>query len=361
MRILVILLLLGIITYYIYHLYSHTENLTNKLNLTVNKTATEIIETVEERMNDIDTKLLEIENLVNSKLDNCCKKVNDVYSMQNKVNEITKMNNQSILYQINQYDEEINDFEPNNKQTIFNSVEQPSISPQGGVDNSKYFIKHNKKTNDKEMFYMSSNKNADKKSSSLSSTSSNEKKSTDSKVNNITENTTENTTENLKEILNENNTQNNIFSNLQTKKNNLCIVKDNISLENNSNLDQFINSLPDKIADNFFKNKQSESIILEMNTDNVKPCKVEVSTPKFKNAMKILNENNIIKNNSFNKLNELKNENELSSINDTDSDNLNIDNFSKNYQYINMIELGENILFSNFPNKQNNTKIIELN
>ena len=92
----------------------------------------------------------------------------------------------------------------------------------------------------------------------------------------------------------------NIFSNLykNNKKTNLKIVKDNISVDNESNLEQFINSLPDKIVDNFFqKNKDNHdtgSIILEMNSDVVKPCEVETSSPKFANAMKILNETNII-------------------------------------------------------------------
>jgi hypothetical protein len=134
---------------------------------------------MEEHFDDLNDKIDSMEELINSKLLECQKKVNDLYSMQNKVNEITKMNNQSIINQINQYDEEIDDVNKNNQ--VFNSIEN-SLSPSGPVGfvgsvgsvglnipnshnqnnltnpaNFRCFVKLNDvRQEDKEMFYMSS-------------------------------------------------------------------------------------------------------------------------------------------------------------------------------------------------------------
>ena len=209
----------------------------------------------------------------------------------------------------------------------------------------------------------------------------------------------------------------NIFSNLykNNKKTNLKIVKDNISVDNESNLEQFINSLPEKIVDNFFqknkKNKENNennengSIILEMNSDDVKPCEVEKSSPKFANAMKILNETNVIKNNSYNKLNELSkktqnisninnnfdshnNKNEDNNINNTKSNkesdsetdsetdsesdlesksnsenNTSNSSLNNEKQFDNFVDLGGNsFVFADFAKKSaKQNKVVELN
>lgn len=382
-------------------MYSFNTFIVNKSTSTIVDNFEDKFEDLTDKLTDIETKLQSLEDLVNVKLDGCYKKVNDVYSMQNKVNEITKMNNQSILHQINQYDEEINDFDQNQKGANFNSIET-SISPKGGFDklNNKCFIKHNTKNQDKEMFYMSSlNKNELKSKnktdlSKLSETSNQQLKEVKKNNNDLISTSSSSKTEKTDKSKNskKNEAEGNIFSNLygNNKKLNLRIVKDNLSLDNDSDLEQFINSLPENIVDGFFeKNKLGEksngSVILEMNSNTVKPYKVETSSPKFANAMKILNETNIIKNNSYNKLNEIatKIENSTSvstssskkssstskdsnSTNETSNScedgNIIMDDFGQTFAYTNVVELnGSNIIFGEMPHKQNRTKIVELN
>lgn len=413
-------------------MYSFNTHIVNKSTATMVDNMEDKFEDLNDKISDIDAKLQAIEDLINVKLDVCYKKVNDVYSMQNKVNEITKMNNQSIIHQINQYDEEINDFDNNQKQAIFNSVET-SMSPKGGFDklNNKCFIKHNIKNQDKEMFYMSSmNKNGlnsknktemtnlsetstkpeqlkisvnylknlnnlENSSTSSNIKSSNSKKKslsennkTNSSTSKITKESTKDTTTSHEKINDSN--EDNIFTNLYTnnKKGNLRIIKDNLSLENDSNLEHIINSLPENIVDNFFEKKISGSdfkenngtVILEMNSSTVKPYKVETKSPKFANAMKILNETNIIKNNSYNKLNEFINNSDRSSNKSTtssqntsntksnsndssnDSNDNDINDFGQTFQFANITEFNtDNVIFANLSHSQNKTKIIELN
>jgi len=399
-RILLIIILLGVSIYYIYKMYSFNTFIVNKSTSTIVDNVEDKFEDLTDKLTEIETKLQSLEDLLNVKLDVCYKKVNDVYSMQNKVNEITKMNNQSIIHQINQYDEEINDFDPNQKGANFNSIET-SMSPKGGFDklNNKCFIKHNTKNQDKEMFYMSSlNKNELKSKnktdlSKLSETSNQQEfKNNNDLIKPSTSSKTEKTNKSKNSQKNE--AEGNIFSNLygNNKKSNLRIVKDNLSLDNDSDLEQFINSLPENIVDGFFeKNKLGEksngSVILEMNSNNVKPYKVKTSSPKFANAMKILNETNIIKNNSYNKLNEIatkidnsstistssskkssstsKDSNNISAnetSNSSQDNNIIMDDFGQTFTYTNVVELnGSNIIFGEMPHKQNRTKIVELN
>jgi hypothetical protein len=243
-------------------MYSFNTYIVNKSTSSIIDNMDDKFDDINDKVSDIETKLQQIEDLINVKLDVCYKKVNDVYSMQNKVNEITKMNNQSIIHQINQYDEEINDFEQNQKQAIFNSVE-PSMSPQGGFDklNNKCFIKHNTKNQERDMFYMSSiNKNELNSKNKLEtssfsetstkpeqlkpkntflynndiSTSSRLSKNTKSSSNKSKEKSKK-SSEKLNSINNEDNhssKEGNIFTNLYSnnKKPNLRIVKDNVSL-----------------------------------------------------------------------------------------------------------------------------------
>jgi len=165
-RIILIILLLSVSIYYIYKLYSYNAFIVDKSTRLINDNIDDKFEDLDNKLSEIDLKLQSIENLVNHKLDVCYKKVNDVYSLQNKANEINKMNNQSINRQMNQYDEEIEDLEINQKNAIYNSIETSISQPQLQHNkfenfNNQCFIKHNNiKNKERELFYMSSlNKN----------------------------------------------------------------------------------------------------------------------------------------------------------------------------------------------------------
>jgi hypothetical protein len=364
-------------------MYSFNTNIINKSSENIVENFDDKFEdfkdNFDEKITEIDNKLQNIENLINVKLEICYKKVNDVYSLQNKVNEITKMNNQSIIHQINQYDEEIDDNEnnENNKQNnIYNSLET-SMSPQSKLDNlnNKCFIKHNNtKNQDREMFYMSSLNKNDFQSKNIMTNKTSDI-NLNKNFNNIVElNSTTSTSNNnsKKSNKNLNNNENNIFNNL-SKKNNLKIVKDNISIDNQSNLEDFINSLPVNIMENFFhKNKDlHSSVILEMNSDDVKPCELKTDSPKFNNAMKILNETNIIKNNSQNKLNELNDKVSNTLKTETDnSENTSSNTSSKtssnksisNSKTSSFSEKNNVFIFSDLPKKSLlKNKVVELN
>ncbi len=375
----------------------------------LDKSTRSIIDKMDDKFEDIDVKLASIENLINHKIELCYKRVNDVYSMQNKANEINKMNNQSINRQINQYDEENDDIDINQKNAVYNSIET-SMSPHSRFEkfNNQCFIKHNNiKNKEREMFYMSSlNKNEfqSKNKTELSNTSSASTSSKKTELNKtkilnsnkvITCSSTSSSSKSHKNISNnmdtlskiqnlENKSNDNvIFDNLykKNKKPNIRIVKDNISLENDSNLEEFINSLPENVIENFFQKNNininntadvKSNVILEMNSETVKPYKVEITSPKFANAMKILNETNFIKNNSYNKLNEL-NENNInndsnnnktttnSSDNSSNTSELNINNIGENIKFINIMDFNRtNFIFADILQKQNNEKIVEL-
>lgn len=388
-------------------MYSFNAYIVEKSSRVIVDNMDDKFEDIEDKFSDIDTKLQTIENLINLKLEVCYKRVNDIYSMQNKANEINKMNNQSINRQINQYDEEIEDIDINQKNAVFNSLET-SVSPHSKFEkyNNQCFIKHrDTKKPDRDMFYMSSlnknefqSKNKTEHSTTSVDTSLSKKAEqikTDylNKNKEITCSTTSTTSTNKsaskKQNVENKSSENNVFENIykNNKKQNIRIVKDNISLENDSNLEEFINSLPENVVDSFFqKNKANpdlsiatdtkSNVILEMNSETVKPYKVETSSPKFANAMKILNETNFIKNNSHNKLNELNEKDEkhessdnTSSTNNIDntsnSDNfeseMNIDEFAKNINFVKIMDLaGTNIIFKDIFQKPNNEKIVEL-
>jgi hypothetical protein len=379
-------------------MYAFNSHIVSKATETIVDNMDDKFEDIDDKFSEIDTKLQSIEDLINIRLEVCYKKVNDIYSLQHKVNEITKMNNQSIIHQINQYDEEIEDVDVNRHNTIYNSQET-SMSPQSKINNlnNKCFIKHTSaKNQDREMFYMSSmNKNEinsrektktkpsensetstepeaikeNIKYKDLSSTLSSHQKNKNDKSSNSK------SSEKMANNKTTNNLSNddNIFSNLykNNKKTNLKIVKDNISVDNESNLEQFINSLPEKIVDNFFQknkknidNNDTSSIILEMNSDVVKPCEVETSSPKFANAMKILNETNVIKNNSYNKLNELsKKTQNISNINNNfdSNNNKNDDNNINNTKYNKEPDSETESDSESESNSENNTSNSSLN
>lgn len=390
-RILLIIILLGVSLYYIYKMYSYNAYILDKSTRNIIDNIDDKYEDLDDKISDIDIKLQSIENLLNVKLEFCYKRVNDIYSIQNKINEINKMNNQSINRQFNQYDEEIEDFDNGNKQQICNSLET-SISPQSKFDNlnNKCFIKHNNKNQEKEMFYMSSmNKHElySKNNDSTTSSSEIKNKTKSSIINDSVENNSSTTKSNTSKTsssknsghikeMNNDNENGNIFENLykSKKKQNIHIVKDDLSLENERNLEEIINSLPENVVDNFFK-KINTSVILEMNELCVEPCKVETSSPKFISAMKILNETNVIKNNSYNKLNELINKTQnttdtekstkKSSDKSNNSSNKSEDtsesnNSTKSSEFADFVNANNDNSVFNFIKINNNDKIIEL-
>ena len=318
-----LIILLCVSIYLIYKMYAY-----NSLILT--KATESIIDNIEDQFTDINQKIQAIEEMISNKFDQCNKKVNDLYSMQNKVNEITKMNNQSIINQINQYDEEHQ--EPNDndndKNLIYNSVEtvgsfkNPNINKnQQNNENKKCFIKLNDiKNQDKDMFYMSSINNSNKKSTK----------------------------------------DNKLFNN--------NLTNENVS---NKSLEKLNNDLLPKTN----KNDSDSSTLLEINSEFIKPFNIDKST-KFTDALKILNENtNIIKNSSFNKLSELEekydilnkkynsNSNPNSNSNSNSNPNSDSDMISPEVSDINIMLLNDPpIILSELIKKSynNKSKIIEI-
>ena len=367
-------------------MYNYNYDIINKSSKNIIENNDDNYEDINTKLEDIDNKLSTIEDLINVRMEIFFKKVNDIYSMQNKVNEITKMNNQSIIHKINQYDEENEEPMMNKFNNVYNSLETSlSPSPQSKIDelNNKCFKKHTK-TNEKDMFYMSSiNKNellTQNQNLSRTSTDSESKKpftSYNYNIKNLNNNFSESShssknkkfklskTEKTEEILEQlSNVDNNKSLN---KKSNFQIVKDNISLDNHSNLEEFLNLLPNNNLKAFFSknlnNMTPDSIILEMNSDVVKPCKFEINTNKFEDAMKILNETNLIKNNSFNKLNELNKKQNLTTLHKEPSNSENNFNTEKTEtektETENTTPYDNTFNFRNIEQKLN--KIIEIN
>ncbi|AYV80101.1 MAG: hypothetical protein Gaeavirus9_11 [Gaeavirus sp.] len=322
---------------------------------------------MEDRFDDLEEKFTLMENL-NEKLLLCTKRVTDLCSMQGKANEIAKMNNQSVIHQINQYEEEISDIEHKNN-AMYNSVEtaEPNgchASDQPG-QNNRCFVKLNETSGkDKEMFYMSSN-NEDKPNGN--NTPSKNQPDNTSKHNTSTRNKDDKPRNDL-----DNNSHNNIFQAAGGQHNrkpaNLKIVTDSYENSNTAGLEEFINSLPEGISKDLFKRPRNESdtsTILVMNGEFVTHCDVETNTPKFENAMRILNEMNVIKNNSHNKLNELNDSDNapastskqsIKIVKDTTSDTSSKSNIEMNDPPPIMMEFIKNMM-----NNNNNSKIVVLN
>lgn len=343
LRIIVIIFLLIMCFYFIYSMYDFNSHIINKATMKINENIDDNFDLINEKLEEIEETMENIIDNFNIKIESCHKKINDVFSLQNKVNEITKMNGQSIHRQLNQYDESEN-YEGNLKFTNLQHSLENSMSPNYNNDKfNECFIKHkNSKNKDNEMFYMSSKQEFQSKdqtnlsktslldnnfnpstkinptsqtSSNINEKSSKTNESNESDRSNETTKKTEsdNNTKSTKSVksakstksVKSNNVGSGIFTNTY-KKRGIEIVKDNLSLDNETNLEEFINSLPNNVVHNFLnKTQDHSSVILEMNSDVVNPYDVSSISPKFLNAMKILNDSNIIKNNSFNKLDEL--------------------------------------------------------
>lgn len=137
LKTIILILLLVVIAYQIYKLYSYNFNI-------VNTSQKILLNSIEKHNNEVMNRIQLFEENVDIKISEHYKKMNDVY---NKTTEINKMNNQTIINQYNQYED--NDNNQNNN-FIYNSDESNPIGPE---NNKNLFIKPT--VIDKEL-YMSS-------------------------------------------------------------------------------------------------------------------------------------------------------------------------------------------------------------
>ena len=157
----ILLVLLGVCIFLIIKMYSHTSSL-------IESTKNFIAENIEEQFEEINDKIQAFEENLDNKLNLFGKKINDMYSVQNKItklNEIAKMNGQNILNQLNQYDENSENsenHEEGEKNCVYNSLENMDYSPQKNdknLKNNTCFVKV-KDNNVKDLFYMSPQKSS---------------------------------------------------------------------------------------------------------------------------------------------------------------------------------------------------------
>lgn len=142
-------------------MYSHTSSL-------IESTKNFIAENIEEQFEEINDKIQAFEDNLDTKLNIFGKKINEMYSVQNKItklNEIAKMNGQNILNQLNQYDENSENSENHDegdKNCVYNSLENMDYSPQKNdktLKNNTCFVKVKDNTV-KDLFYMSPQKSS---------------------------------------------------------------------------------------------------------------------------------------------------------------------------------------------------------
>ena len=138
LKTIILILLLAVIAYQIYKLYSYNYNI-------VNTSQKILVSSIEQHNDEIMNRIQLFEENVDIKMAEYYKKMSEVY---NKTTEINKMNNQTIINQYNQYED--NDINQNNN-CIYNSDESIPIGPE---NNKNPFIKPT--VIDKEL-YMSSN------------------------------------------------------------------------------------------------------------------------------------------------------------------------------------------------------------
>lgn len=285
-KILLIIILLGIVIYLIYNLYTTQAKLFEKVRENINQK-------IEDECDDINERLDKFEEVIDRKINECNKKVKDLYSMQNKVNEVQKMNNQSIINQFHQFDEGMEGIEEidETKNQIFNSLENSQSNKN--LNKQNCFIKlNNIKNQDKEMFYMSTdNKNKEKMSKTVSdvdTTSNNTETSSNSE--------SSSTNNSSKKSSSDSSSKNKSSEKSSSKSNSESIKKG--------------------------KKKDSEkSTVLELSGDFIKTNCVNTNSPMANSALKILNESsNIIKNSSFGKLSSMGGDNSSSNNSNSDSD-----------------------------------------
>lgn len=285
-RYLLIIILLGISIYLIYNIYT-----TQSRHFDILKE--NITSSLEIEFDDINEKLDNLEEMLDKRLGDCNKKIKDLYSLQNKVIEVNKMNNQSIINQFNQFDENMEGLDENDeiKNQIFNSVE----NSVGNNKNNNCFVKINQvKNQDKEMFYMSSDHKNNQFSGTSNINSINEyqnlihkklkSKSSSSNSSTASSNTSINTSKSSSNKSNKSNTS-----------------KSDISLKKKSKgkgVNIFVNT-KDKESDN--------SMVLEVEDGYIKSNCITSSSPLASSAYKILNDT-MLKNGSLSKFNSLDSE-----------------------------------------------------
>jgi len=163
LKTIILILLLVVIAYQIYKLYSYNYSI-------VNTSQKIVLNAIEENNEEIMNRIQLFEENVDIKITEHYKKINDIY---NKTTEINKMNNQTVINQYNQYED--NDL---NNNCIYNSDES---NPIGAENNKNPFIKP--VVIDKEL-YMSSNSVTTKDDGTSTNKNDDDKKSNDDKESN---------------------------------------------------------------------------------------------------------------------------------------------------------------------------------
>jgi hypothetical protein len=176
----ILFVLIGTSIFLLIKMYSHTTQI-------IENTKNFITENIEEQFDDISEKIQIFEEKLDNKLNVFGKKINEIYSVHNKINklnEIAKMNSQNIINQLNQYDEEayLAVDEEVDKNCVYNSIDNMEYSPQKDKS-SNCFVK-TKNNNIKDLFYMSPQKSS-KTSSCKSNKESISSKSTSQSKNSL--------------------------------------------------------------------------------------------------------------------------------------------------------------------------------
>ena len=97
-----------------------------------------ISEEVDRKFSEVSDKLNDIENTVNTQLYECKKKIQELHTLQHKIDEVNKINAQTVNAQFHCYD---NDNLPKYNDFLVNS-EENSASPKINL-NSVFFINKN--------------------------------------------------------------------------------------------------------------------------------------------------------------------------------------------------------------------------
>ena len=176
----ILIVLLGVCIFLIIKMYSHVGGL-------FDSTKNFITEHIEEQFEEINEKIQAFEENLDNKFNVFGKKINEMYSVQNKftkLNEIAKMNGQNILNQLNQYDED-SDVGPDegDKNCVYNSLENMEYSPKKNdktLKNNTCFVKV-KDNNIKDLFYMSPQKSSKTSTVKLNNDTNYSKSTTQSK------------------------------------------------------------------------------------------------------------------------------------------------------------------------------------
>ena len=177
----ILVVLLGVCIFLLLKMYSHTSQL-------IDNAKNFITENLEEQFEEINEKFQAFEENLDTKLNVFGKKINEIYSVHNKItklNEIAKMNGQNILNQLNQYDEDTDAGadEEVDKNCVYNSLENMDYSPQKNdktLPNNTCFVKM-KDNNVKDLFYMSPQKSSKTSTVKLNQDSVSSKSTTQSK------------------------------------------------------------------------------------------------------------------------------------------------------------------------------------